>query len=49
LAFVNAIAVDDTIDTSTISLPREIDVLDLNNTEQIIEWINKNSKEMEDT
>jgi len=46
LAFVNAIAVDDTIDTSQLSLPREIDVLDLNNIPQIIEWIDNNSKEM---
>jgi len=46
LAFVNAIAIDDTIDTKELSLPAEIDILDLNNTPQIIEWIERNAKEM---
>lgn len=38
----NAIASDDTIDKNDI--PEGIDKLDLNNPEQIIEWIEKNSK-----
>jgi len=46
LAFVDAIAIDDTIDTKTISLPAEIAILDLNNIEQIIEWIENNAKVM---
>ena len=38
----NAIACDETIDNSEI--PDGIDILDLNNPEEIILWINKNAK-----
>ena len=38
----NAIACDDTINKNEI--PKEIEILDLNNPENIIEWINKNAK-----
>ena len=38
----NAIASDETIDNNKI--PDGIDILDLNNPEEIILWINKNAK-----
>ena len=39
-----AIAIDDTIDTTLYNIPGDIDILDLNNTAQIIEWINAHAK-----
>ncbi len=39
-----AIAIDDTIDQTQYTIPKDIDILDLNNTAQIIEWIENNSK-----
>ncbi|NQY94542.1 MAG: molybdopterin-guanine dinucleotide biosynthesis protein B [Campylobacteraceae bacterium] len=42
----NAIAIDETISDSHI--PSNIDKLDLNNPEQIIEWINKNAKRVKE-
>jgi len=41
-----AIAIDDSIDPTTYTIPEHIDILDLNNTIQIIEWIQKHSKEI---
>ena len=41
-----AIAIDHTIDPTTYTIPEHIDILDLNNTIQIIEWIQKHSKEI---
>jgi len=39
-----AIAVDDSIDLNEYNIPTEIDILDLNNTDQIIDWIKTNAK-----
>jgi len=39
-----AIAIDDTIDITTYTIPEGIDILDLNNSTQIIEWINAHAK-----
>ena len=39
-----AIAVDGTINLAQYTIPRKIDILDLNNTTQIIEWINHHAK-----
>ena len=39
-----AIAIDESINLEEYTIPSHIDVLDLNNTTQIIEWIDKNSK-----
>ena len=39
-----AIAIDETIDTTQYTIPKDIDILDLNNTAQIIQWIKNNSK-----
>ena len=42
--YIKAVAVDGSIDKSLI--PKNIDILDLNDTEQIIEWIFKNGKKV---
>ncbi len=39
-----AIAIDNSIDLKQYSIPTEIDILDLNNTTQIIEWIHAHAK-----
>ena len=39
-----AIAIDETIDQTQYTIPKGIDILDLNNTAQIIEWINTHAK-----
>jgi molybdopterin-guanine dinucleotide biosynthesis protein B len=44
LSCSEAIAIDNTIDLKNYTIPKHIDILDLNNTTQIIEWIDKNAK-----
>lgn len=39
-----AIAIDETIDLTQYTIQEDIDILDLNNTAQIIEWINAHAK-----
>ncbi len=39
-----AIAVDETIDLTEYTIPKDINILDLNNTAQIIEWIHTHAK-----
>jgi molybdopterin-guanine dinucleotide biosynthesis protein B len=41
-----AIAIDDSIDINEYVLPSALDILDLNNTAQIIEWIDNNAKQV---
>ena len=41
-----AIAIDETIDRTQYVIPENIDILDLNNITQIIEWINNNAKQI---
>ena len=41
-----AIAIDDTIQIEDYAIPSQIDILNLNDTDQIIEWIQKNAKEV---
>lgn len=41
-----AIAIDDTIDTDAYDIPKSIDILDLNNTAQIIAWIDTHAKQL---
>jgi len=41
-----AIAVDDSIDITDYSIPKNITILDLNNNREIIEWINDHAKEI---
>jgi len=44
LSCSEAIAIDNTINLKDYDIPKNIDILDLNNTTQIIEWIDKNAK-----
>ncbi len=41
-----AIAIDDTIELAQYNVPENIDILDLNNTIQIIEWIKNHAKDI---
>jgi molybdopterin-guanine dinucleotide biosynthesis protein B len=42
----NALAIDDSINLDDYNLPSHLDILDLNNTESIVEWILKNAKKV---
>ena len=44
---MNALAVDDTVDMSRYDLPQGVDLLDLNDPEQVIEWILNHAKVLE--
>jgi molybdopterin-guanine dinucleotide biosynthesis protein B len=46
LSCSEAIAIDETIDIKKYNIPKNIDILDLNNTAQIIEWIDKHAKQV---
>jgi len=46
LDYSEAIAIDESIDIDKYQIPSNIDILDLNNTTQIIEWIENNAKEV---
>ncbi len=41
-----AIAIDNTVDITKYNIPSHIDILDLNDVEQVIEWINSHAKEV---
>jgi molybdopterin-guanine dinucleotide biosynthesis protein B len=42
--YINAVAIDNTIDKSLI--PKEIEILDLNNVDEVISWVLNNAKEI---
>jgi len=44
LSCSEAIAIDETINLDNYTIPKNIDILDLNNTLEIIEWIDNNAK-----
>ena len=44
--YMNALAIDESIELNKYTLPKNIDILDLNNCENIISWILKNAKEV---
>lgn len=46
LAYSEAIATDDSINLSDYNIPKNITLLDLNNMEQIIAWIDKHAKNL---
>ena len=46
LNYSEAIAIDQSININEYNIPNHIDILDLNNTTQIIEWIDQNAKEI---
>ncbi len=42
--YINALAVDETVDLTKYSIPKHITILNLNDIDMIIEWIFKNAK-----
>jgi molybdopterin-guanine dinucleotide biosynthesis protein B len=44
--YMDALAIDGSIDVSKYDLPSNIDMLDINNCENVISWILKNAKEV---
>ncbi len=42
----NALAIDDSINLDDYDIPKHLDILDLNNTDSIVEWILKNAKKV---
>ncbi len=44
IKYSDAIAFDESVDISRYDIPKELDLLDLNDVEMIIEWIKKNAK-----
>jgi len=44
--YMNALAVDESVKLSEYELPQSVDILDLNNTDEVISWILKNAKEV---
>ncbi|MCF6173879.1 MAG: molybdopterin-guanine dinucleotide biosynthesis protein B [Campylobacteraceae bacterium] len=45
-SYSNAIAVDDSIDLSKYKIPKNIEILDLNDTDNVIKWVLKNAKKV---
>jgi molybdopterin-guanine dinucleotide biosynthesis protein B len=43
LPYIDAMAIDDTVETDTLSVPKNIDILDLNDTHAIIDWIDRHA------
>lgn len=44
--YMNALAIDESINTQDYDVPCNVDILDLNNCEDVISWILKNAKEV---
>lgn len=44
--YMNALAIDESINVQDENIPQGIEVLDLNDTNQIIDWIKNNAKEV---
>lgn len=44
--YMDALAIDDTIDVSKYEIPKGVDIIDLNECEDVISWILKNAKEV---
>ena len=44
--FMDALAVDETVNTGDYDMPNGVDILDLNNPDEVILWILKNAKEV---
>ena len=44
--YMNALAVDESVDMEKYEIPADVDMLDLNDVDQVIEWIYKNAKEV---
>ena len=44
--YMNALAVDKSVDLAQYDVPSNVDILDLNSTDAVIEWILKNAKKV---
>jgi len=44
--YMNALAVDESVNLAKYELPKNVDVLDLNDADEVIKWILKNAKEV---
>ena len=44
--FMDALAIDNSINRADYNVPSDVDILDLNNCEDVISWILKNAKEV---
>ncbi len=44
--YMNALAIDESINIEKYTLPKDVDVLDLNDTDEVITWIQKNAKKV---
>ncbi len=44
--YMNALAIDNTIDKTEYNIPENVDILDLNDPDAVISWILKNAKEV---
>ena len=44
--YMNALAIDDSINVADYEMPSNVDILDLNNPDEVISWILKNAKEV---
>lgn len=44
--YMNALAIDETINIGTYDIPKDVDILDLNAPDDVISWILKNAKEV---
>jgi molybdopterin-guanine dinucleotide biosynthesis protein B len=44
--YMNALAIDESIDVADYDLPESVDLLDLNNPDNVIDWIMQNAKEL---
>ena len=44
--YMNALAIDESVKITDYELPKDVDILDLNNPDEIISWILKNAKEV---
>ena len=45
-SYMNALAIDESIDTTKYEHPKEVDILDLNSCDEVISWIFKNAKKV---
>ena len=44
--YMDALAIDDTVDTKKYDIPQDVAILDLNNTQEVIAWILQNAKQV---
>ena len=45
-SYMDALAIDETVDIKDYDMPKNIDILDLNNPDEVILWILQNAKEV---